>query len=108
MATVNKADLLAKSFGVTEVEIDGVGTVVVRPLTRAEALSVEGVDWRADALERRLLSMAMVEPALTEDEVAEWQSNSPAGQMQPVVAAIVRISGMEEISAKKAYAEFRK
>lgn len=107
MSTVDKAALLKKRFGVEDVEIPGVGTVQVRPLSRAEAMKVQGVEMDAEAMERLLVSRAMVSPELTEEEVGEWQANSPAGELQPVVEAIVRLSGMEQKSAKSAYADFR-
>jgi len=104
---VSKADLLKKRFGVEEVEIEGVGTVKVRPLTRAEALELQGREMGVAEMERCLVSLALVEPKLTEDEVATWQENSPAGELQPVAAAIVRLSGMEQTAAKEAVKQFR-
>jgi hypothetical protein len=104
----SKADLLKKSSaGPEEVEVPGVGTVTIRPLTRAEALSMQDIEMRADVMEQKLLALAMVEPSLTEDEVAEWQANSPAGLMHDVMLRIIEISGMQQIAAKAAYADFR-
>lgn len=104
----NKADLLKKAaIGPEEIEVPGVGTVTIRPLTRAEALGMQDVDMRADVMEQKLLAMAMVDPQLTEDEVAEWQANSPAGLMHDVVLRIIEISGMHQVAAKSAYADFR-
>jgi hypothetical protein len=54
----------------------------------------------AAEMERKLLAVAMVDPRLTEDEVAQWQTNSPAGELQPVADTIARISGMEKNYAK--------
>jgi hypothetical protein len=104
---VSKADLLKKRFGVEDVEIPGVGTVQVRPLSRAEALEVEGKEMSAAEMDRKLLAFGLVEPKLTEDEVAELQANTPAGLMQPVVKAIVRMSGMEQTAPKEAVKQFR-
>lgn len=104
----SKAALLAKtSVGPEEMEVPGVGTVSIRPLTRAEALGMQDIDMRADLMEQKLLALAMVDPQLTEDEVAEWQANSPAGLMHDVVLRIIEISGMHQVAAKSAYADFR-
>ena len=98
--TVDKAALLAKRFGVEDVEIDGVGTVQVRPLSRAEALALQDRELDAAEMERYLVALAMVAPALSEDEVGQWQANSPAGELEPVADAILRISGMKKEAAK--------
>lgn len=108
MATIDKDVLLAKRFGVEDVEIPGVGTVQVRPLSRSEALQVQGVEMPLLEMERRLLALALVEPKLTEAEIKQWQENSPAGELQPVVEAIIRVSGLEEAAAKAAYQQFRR
>jgi hypothetical protein len=105
--TVSKADLMKKRFGVEEVEIPDVGTVKIRPLTRAEALELEGTPMEAIELDRKLLARGLVEPKLTEDEVAELQANTPAGLMQPVAKAIARLSGMEATAQKEAVKRFR-
>ena len=101
-ATVSKEDLLKRRFGVEPVEIPGVGTVEVRPLSRAEVLAVQGADLSAAETERRFLSKAMVSPSLTEDEVATWQENSSAGSFDVVTDAIERLSGLKKNSAAEA------
>lgn len=106
--TMSKADLLAKrAFGVEDVEIPGVGAVKVRPLSRSEALEIQGVELSVAEMEQRLVAIAMVEPKLTEAEVAQWQANSPAGELQPVAQAVARLSGMEQSAPKEAVKQFR-
>lgn len=107
MATVDKATLLTKRFGLEEVEIPGVGSVQVRPLTRAEAHGLRGTEMTEEEAEVRLLALALVEPKLTEADVKEWQGSAPAGELQPVVAAILRVSGMEQHAAKATFPEAR-
>jgi hypothetical protein len=105
--TVNIDTLLGQAFGVEEVELPGVGTVKVRPLTRAEALGLRGVELDAAEMEQRLLALAMVEPRMSEEQVARWQAVSPAGQLEPVGSAIIRLSGMEKAAQRAAYDDFR-
>lgn len=107
MSTVDKAALLAKRFGVEDVEVPGVGSIQVRPLSRAEALELRGKEMTEADMEVRLLSVAVVAPKLTEDDVREWQKAAPAGELEPVVRAIVRISGMEVAAPKAAFPEVR-
>lgn len=107
MDTISKLDLLARRFAVEDLEIADVGTVKVRPLSRAEALNLQGKDMTVQEMERHLLSLALVEPKLTYDEVAQWQQNSPAGEIEPIADAIVRLSGMNKAAAKEAVQRFR-
>jgi hypothetical protein len=97
MATLSKADLLKDMFGTEEVEVPGRGgTVRVRPLSRHEALSMQGVEMDAAVQERKLLALALVEPKLSERDVEAWQKAAPAGELEPITQAIVRMSGLEQ------------
>lgn len=101
MSTVSTIDdLLGQAFGVEEVPLPGGGLVKVRPLSRKEALSIQGVELDVDVMEQRLVAAALLEPKLTEAQVAKWQEVSAAGQIQAVVEAITRISGMEADAGK--------
>lgn len=104
---ISKEDLLKASFGIEDVEIPGKGTVKVRALTRGQALEVQGKELDAAELERKLVAWAMVDPALTEAEVATWQENSPAGELQVIQTAILRLSGMEAAAEKATVRKFR-
>lgn len=106
---ISKAELLKKqAFAVEDVEIPGVGTVQVRPLSRAEALEIQGKgEMTVAEMECKLLAAAMVDPKLTEAEVAELQANTPAGLLQPVAQAIGRLSGIEQTAPKEAMKRFR-
>ena len=104
--SIDKAALLAsRGIGGETVEIPGVGEVKVRGLTRAEVLSIQNDDLDAAGMERKLLAFAMVEPQLTEDEVAEWQKVAPAGELEPISDAIQKLSGL---AVKQVKAEMRR
>lgn len=79
-----------------DVDVDGVGTVRVRALTRGEAMSFRGVHDDPLELEVRMLAVALVDPVLTEDEVRRWQDGSPAGELQAVVDVVIELSGMRK------------
>ncbi|MDN5751375.1 MAG: hypothetical protein L0H64_23225 [Pseudonocardia sp.] len=104
---IDKETLLKQRFGEQEVQIPGVAVVRVRALTRGEALQVRDKTMGTAEIERKLLAWALVEPKLTEDDVRAWQDASPAGELEVVVDAIVKLSGMEKAAAKAAYREFR-
>lgn len=97
---MDKADLLRRRLPEREVELPGVGTVRVRGLTRAEALEVQKRQGDVAAMERLILSLGLVDPVLTEDEVGEWYAAAPAGELEPVSQAIVDLSGLGEGATK--------
>ena len=95
------------------VEVPGVGTIRVRALSRAEAMTVRSaVKNEADAikrtaeLERKMLALAMVDPELTEAEVGQWQEASTAGEIEAVTDKVQELSGMLDGTAKATYKEF--
>lgn len=104
---IDKAALLKARFGEEAVEIPGVGEVRVRALTRGEALQVKGKEQDIAAIEQWVLSRAMVEPEMSEADVKAWQDASPAGELQVVFDAVLRLSGMEQTAAKAAYKSVR-
>lgn len=97
-----KARLTEQTFN-----IEDVGEVRIRSLSRSEALAVKGMELSWDQIERKMISMAMVDPKLTEEEVAKWQDASPAGELEPVTNAILALSGMTPESPKDAMRRFR-
>jgi len=107
MARLTVQDLSTPRLDQLEVDIPGQGTVLVRALSRSQALSVKDKELDAGELDRRLLAMALVDPPMTKAEVRAWQEASPAGELEVVVAAVVKLSGMEVASAKQAGDDFR-
>jgi hypothetical protein len=100
MSEFNVAAMLERQAD-TDVETRTVetkfGDVVVRSLTRAQVLSIQKagpVD--AAVMERKLLAFALVEPKLNRAQIEHWQNTSPAGELQPIVAAIEELSGLRE------------
>jgi hypothetical protein len=88
-----------------DVEIEGVGTVRVRGLSRVEALQVRDLSDRVVA-ERTILALAMVDPPLTEAQVGRWQEASAAAEMERVVDKVTELSGLGSTSAKEAVQGF--
>ena len=105
---VDKKVLLKARLPTAVVELEGVGEVRVRGLSRAEVLyDLKAVDRSVEgAFERRLVSLGMVEPELTEDEVAVWQQGSPSQEIEEVTDKIATMSGLADTAAKDAYKEF--
>jgi hypothetical protein len=100
-------ELLFKSrLGEADVEIPGVGTVRVRGLSRAEVMSIQNTAEGTEAIERKMLALALIDPKLTEEEVGKWQHASVAGELEPVTHKVTELSGMGKDAAKDAYKEF--
>lgn len=104
---IDKDALFKSRLGEEEIDVPGVGTVRIRALSRNEAMSVRGVDLGIAEMERKLLALALVDPVLTEDEVKQWQDASGAGEMEPIMLAVVRLSGMQVDAAKAEMQRFR-
>lgn len=103
--SVDKERLFKPRLPEADVDVEGLGTVRVRGLSRIEALSVQKATG-AEAMERKMLALAMVDPELTEAEVGRWQKASTAGEIEPVTDKVSELSGMTQGAAKKAYEEF--
>ena len=103
---MDKAALLKGFLPEADVELpSGIGTVRVRGLSRIEAVQVQrGVsDSDPDAndvLEVRACARGMVDPRLTEDEVAAWRTTGLAADVQAVAQRISELSNMDASGGK--------
>lgn len=105
--TVSKEELFKKRLSEKDVEIPGVGTVRVRALSRGEVLSIKNDGSMEMAeMERKLISKAMVDPVLTEDEVGQWQDACGPSELEPIAEAVLGLSGMSKELAKEAVRQF--
>lgn len=106
--TLDKAALFAPRLDTQDVEVGALGTVKIRALSRAQVLSFRKrkVDDPGE-MERVLIASALAEPALTEDEVRQWQEASPAGELESLTQAISALSGLDTAAAKEAVKRFR-
>ena len=98
--TVDKAALLASRLGEGKHEIGGLGTVRIRGLSRTEVVELQALDGGTLVTDRRMLSLALLEPTFTEDEVKLWQECSPPHEIEALTVAIAELSGMGVGAAK--------
>lgn len=77
--------------------------VRVRALTRGEVFRIRkgGNSLPAEIAEQKILSKAMVEPAMTEADVKAWQDTCPAGELESLMQYIGELSGLEVSSVKE-------
>lgn len=99
--------LLADSELDTETfELDGIGQVTIRSLTRQQAVKVADAEGGVER-EVRILAYGLAEPKLTLDQAKQVIQKRSAGQIQGLMEAISRLSGLMEGSQKEARATFR-
>jgi hypothetical protein len=104
MPPISKADLLKPRLEQGTVTIEGLGEFTIRPLTRSEAFDVQTQrEESVLAAENLLISLGLVDPKMTVDEVADWAAVAPAGHLAAVSMAIGSISGMMPESRKESY-----
>lgn len=99
--SLDKSQLLERSFSVSEVEIPGVGTVKARGLTRGEVNVLMGMkDIDQNTFDRFVLSRALVEPKMTENDVKAWQDVALPNEIGNVIEAVMKLSGLESGAEK--------
>lgn len=106
-----KALLLAQRDLERDVEIPGIGTVRVRGLRRDEILAIRedtngGEDRRE--FDIRVVALAMVDPAMTIEEVTEWFDVAPAGEYETILSAASEATGMVQGAGKSAVPAVRR
>lgn len=101
-----KARLLKPRVPEGTVDLEGLGTVRVRGLSRGEVFMTQQVKG-VEATERKIVAIGMLDPVMTEDEVRQWQRSSPAGEMEAVVDKISELSGLNKGAEKQAMQSFR-
>lgn len=103
MAIVDKTKLLARRIAEDTVEIEGLGEVAVRGISRYELLSAgKGIneDKQPDLVERRMIVAGVVEPQLTMADAEAWQKSSGAGEIGKVLQRIRELSALTEGAPK--------
>lgn len=101
-----KARLLKPRVPEGTVELDGLGTVRVRGLSRGEVFMVQQIKG-TEAQERKTFALALLDPLMNEDDVKTWQRSSPAGEMESVSQRIQELSGLSATAEKEAVQTFR-
>lgn len=83
-----------------ELEIDGVGTVVVRGLSRWEMIHLQKLADNRHKQDAAALAIAMVEPTLTDDEATAWQRAGGWAEIEAIAQKINELSGIGKGAAK--------
>lgn len=97
---MNRDDLLVKRLIAEPVELPGVGTIMVRGLSRGEVFDLRAKDLSVAELEVQTIALCMVDPVLSTDDVRDWSYNAPAHEIDLVFAKIRQLSGLSEGAQK--------
>ncbi|WP_030488194.1 hypothetical protein [Micromonospora chokoriensis] len=108
---VDKAALFRPRCTEQDVDLPGLGVVRIRALTRAEVIRISEAakanEGNPAATEALSLSLAMVDPQLTEDEVRQWTAVAGFGEIETLNTAINKLSGIAGRADKEAYKSLR-
>lgn len=104
---IDREAFLKHRLGERTVELPGVGMVRVRGLSRQEVFEIQKLK-DTEAMERRVVFCALVEPKLSEEDVAAWYENAPAGEIDLIVTPIQELSGLAEGAAKSGVSAVRR
>lgn len=109
MAVLTREQILARKIGgkTEEWPIGDDGVVIIRGLTRDEALAVREADTLADK-DNLLISLGMVDPKMTPEDVAAWALDDEAGVLAGISTRIGELSGMAEGAGKSGVPRPRK
>ena len=102
MAVLSREEILNRKLGRETIELaDGSGEVVIRALTRNEALAVRDAEGTA-ARDNLVLHYGLVDPALDLDDIRLWADSDSSGILAAVSERIGRLSGMTADAGKSA------
>lgn len=101
--TVTKEQLLASRLVEDDVELDGVGTVRIRSLSRYEVNELNDRDLKGLAFDCHFLSLGMVDPVMTPEDVEAWSRSATGPELGKVVKELLALSGLNSNAAKEAY-----
>jgi hypothetical protein len=104
---LTREEILAKTRGEETVELKSGGSVRVRGLSRNEALAVQECEGTA-ARDNLMISLGMIEPKLSVEDVAAWADAGSAGDAADVGETIGQLSGFREGAGKSGVSRSRR
>lgn len=100
MERANKNAMLALSLRTGEVEIEGLGAVLCRELTRFEMVEVQELEGDRQAQDQRALFFGIVDPELSMDEVAAFRKAWGNAACETIARKVNALSGIGKDAAK--------
>jgi hypothetical protein len=100
MANLTRDEILARRTGRGSATLPDGGTVAIRALTRDQIMEVQDQSRTLQERDTLMISLGMTDPVMTEEEVAEWAANAPAGDLTAVSEGIADLSGLRQGAGK--------
>jgi hypothetical protein len=100
MERANKNAMMALHLPTGEVELDGIGSVLVRGLSRFEMIEVQKLEDDRQVQDTLALHYGMVEPEMSEEEVIAWRKAGAVMEIESVARKINALSGIGKDAAK--------
>ena len=99
-----------RTGGQQEVTLPSDGsTVLIRGLTRDEILDAQDrFPGSTAGRDNACISAGLVDPAMTEEDVAQWAASAPAGDLTHISEEIQTLSGLREGAGKSRVSRPRK
>jgi hypothetical protein len=99
VALTREQILNRKVAGKTETYALGDDVVIIRGLTRNEALAVQQAPTLVEK-DNLLISSGLVDPVMSPEDVAAWGESDEAGTLVAISSRIAELSGMSEGAGK--------
>ena len=98
---LTREEILNRKVGRRTVDLPGGGDVVIRGLSHGE-VSAGQEQHESDVNARTCfyIATALVEPAMSFDDVVDWSTNGAAGDLTVISEAIQELSGLTEGAGK--------
>ncbi len=100
MERATKAALTTSHLKTGEVELEDVGSVLVRGLSRWEMVDVQKLEDDRQRQDNLAVFYGMVEPQMDEHEVMAWRKSGGAMEIEAVARKINELSGIGKDAAK--------
>lgn len=102
MERATKEALMTPRLKAEEVPIPGVGTVLVRGMSRWEVVEVQKLESDRQRQDNLAVFYGLAEPAMTQDEVMAWRKAGNAQEIEDVALKVNELSGIGKAAAKSA------
>jgi hypothetical protein len=100
MERANKNAMMTLHLPTGEVELEGIGSVLVRGLSRFEMTAVFGLEDDRQKQDTAAIAYAMVDPEMTVEEVIAWRKAGANAEIEEVARKINELSGIGKDAAK--------
>lgn len=102
MERANKNAMLALNLRTEEIELEGVGTILVRELTRFEMVEVQELEDDRQAQDTKALFFGIAEPSLSLEEVAAFRKAQGSSVCERIARKVNQLSGIGKDATKSA------